>query len=57
MYLTPSSVFSPKREHAKGDVIVLGEAGGMGVGALFDPPGHHAGQCETGGDGESLKVL
>lgn len=57
MYLTPSSMFSPKREHAKGDVVVLGEAGGMGVGALFDPPGHHAGQCETGGDGESLKVL
>lgn len=56
MYLSPSSVLSPKGEDAKGDVAVLGEAG-MGVGAVFDPPGHHGGQCESGGDGEALKVL
>lgn len=57
MYLTPSSVLPPKGDHAKGHVAVLGEAGGMGVGALLDPPGHHGGECETGGDGEALKVL
>lgn len=56
MYLSPSPVFSPKGDHAKGHVVVVGEAG-MGVGALFDPPGHHAGQCEAGGDGETLKVF